>query len=189
MALGIGFNVSSNYADINKALVKFGRELQQKVYLKLMHQRFLKWVNDNFRNQGTERAWKPLSPNTIAARRLSGSGGVQILRDTGRMAQSFNPGQPLSGSRVDINAGMAVVGTEDWKAPIHHFGTRPFQIRPRNKKWLVFKTAGGMVFSKMVNHPGIPARPILPSVAAGNQMIQDVGNAYLKRIVDQANKS
>lgn len=188
MALGIGFSVRSNFIDINSKLLVFGRELKQKVYLKLMQQRFLKWVNDNFRNQGTERAWKPLSPNTIAARRLSGRGGVQILRDTGRMAQSFNPGKPLSGSKIDINAGIAVVGTEDWKAPIHHYGTRPFQIRPRNKKMLVFKTATGMVFSKLVNHPGIPARPILPSETAGNKMITDVGNAYLKRITEQANK-
>lgn len=180
MALGIGFNISSNYTDINNKLVKFGRELKQKTYLKLMHQRFLKWVNDNFRNEGTEQKWQPLSPVTIQRRRLAGNGGIQILRDTSRMAQSFTPGKPLSGSTIDIKAGLAVVGTEDFKAPFHQYGVRPYKITLKANS-LVFGPGGGM-------HLGIPQRRILPSESAGNQMINDVGNAYLKRITEQANK-
>ncbi len=52
MAVGFELNVSSNLNEINQKLVVFNRKLKDKVYLKLIHQRFIKWIGDNFRNQG-----------------------------------------------------------------------------------------------------------------------------------------
>jgi hypothetical protein len=186
MAVGFELNVVSNLKDINQKLVTFNRKLKDRVYLKLIHQRFIKWIGDNFRNQGTDKAWKPLSPNTIFNRREKGKGGVQILRDSGRMAMSFVPGRSGYGGSINIAQGIAIVGTQDKKAPWHEEGVAPFQIRPKNKKLLVFNTARGLVFSKLVNHPGLAARKILPSAQAGNEMINDIGNAYMRKIIEEA---
>lgn len=41
-----------------------------------------------------------------------------------------------------------------------HFGTKPYVIKPKNKKALANKKAG-IIFGKKVNHPGIKANPYL----------------------------
>lgn len=40
-------------------------------------------------------------------------------------------------------------------------GTKPHEIRPKNKKALRFNVGGNTVFAKKVNHPGMKARPIV----------------------------
>lgn len=46
-------------------------------------------------------------------------------------------------------------------------GTKPYTIRPKNKKVLRFTAGGDTIFTKQVNHPGIAARPVVgPTVAS-----------------------
>lgn len=61
------------------------------------------------------RAWEPLSPATVEARRKGpGTGEPRILRDTGVMKAS-----------ISKKAGVAeaIAGTNDPKAPFHQYGT------------------------------------------------------------------
>ncbi len=61
--------------------------------------------------------WKPLAPSTLVRRRKGkGSGpAAQILRDTGRLQNSFVP----VASRDSV-----CIGTNVFYAPFHQFGTR-----------------------------------------------------------------
>lgn len=50
---------------------------------------------------------------------------------------------------------MVRVGSDNPIALLHHEGTRPHVIVPRNKTFLrFFRPEGGVVFAKRVNHPG-----------------------------------
>lgn len=180
-----GFSISVNTTGARNALTKFTRDFSEKSYLKLVHLRFLSWVDENFRKHGSDRKWKPLSPNTIAGRRKQGRGGVQPLRDTGRMAQSFT-----AGSRIEFAQGQVRIGTPDPKAEWHHFGTAPHTINPRNRKVLRFVVAGAggaeFVFRKQVHHPGLPARPLLPTESTARRILGEVLDGYVKALIRKA---
>ena len=152
---------------------------ERKPYLKLVHLRFLNWINENFEKHGAEKRWEVRSPNTIAAM-LTGRGSHPPLRDTGRMAQSFT-----SGSRVEPSRDMVVIGSQDRKAQWHHFGTDPYIIRPKpdnERGLLTFVTVAGIRSLKEVHHPGLPARPLLPSKNLSISLAKGVLEAYLARV-------
>lgn len=130
--------------------------LDEANLLDLIGQDHLAWIDKNFRDEGTERRWAPLSPNTIAQR-----GAGKPLQDTGRLRQSFTA--QVSGNEVSV-------GTRNKIAPFHQYGTSPYSIKPRQGGALRFKTANGMVFTKDVNHPGLPARSMLPTKAVAEQV-------------------
>jgi len=73
-------------------------------------------------------------------------------------------------------------GTRDQRAPFHHFGTRPYEIRARTKKVMVFQTPEGPVFRRKVQHPGITARPLLPTKALAEQLAQRVMDRYTEEL-------
>lgn len=78
----------------------------------------------------------------------------QPLLNTGRLRNSF---QAVHGRD------FASVGTNVPYAEVHQRGMRPTKIRPKNARVLAWKTSGGnWRFAKHVNHPGFPARPMLP---------------------------
>ncbi len=161
--------------EVRRRIQAFVVELDERELLEAVGLRHLKWVNDNFRREGLEKKWRPLSPNTTAK---PGRGGIsaKILRDTGRLAQSFT-------SKVEGNS--VVVGSADKRAEWHHFGTRPFVIRPKNKGVLFFHTKAGPTFARIVNHPGITARKLLPSNRLGQFLADQVINAAVKRVVEK----
>jgi phage virion morphogenesis protein len=111
----------------------------------------LNWVDENFRREGAlqGKPWRKLSPNTLIKKRGSG-----ILQDEGRLRESFH---------MTIGGNEVAVGTADPLAPHHQYGTRSYTIRPKSKKFLKFQTVGGTVLAKQVRHPGLPARPMLPT--------------------------
>ena len=183
-------------ADAVRRLTALGAALDGRAMMDLVGQRTIAWIDRNFRVGGLERLWAPLSPNTVAARRAGkGAGTAQPLRDTGRMAQSFTPGTP--DSAYDVGVDYVTVGTNDEKAVFHQFGTRPYVIRPKNKKFLRFVTAtpprgakkpqkaqrGFYSFAREVHHPGVPARPMLPSVGTARQLAEDTLQAYVDEVV------
>lgn len=95
------------------------------------------------------RPWKELAPSTEVSKRNKG----RKLIETGRMADSL--GRNVTKNYVDI-------GFSDQKAVWHQHGTKPYTIRPRVARRLAFIGANGKrVVALSVNHPGIPARPML----------------------------
>lgn len=175
--------------DARQLLAKLGelkRQAEPKAWLTAIGNRLIKWVNDNFKDQGTEEKWKPLSPNTIANRR-GGGGGAQALMDTGRLRMSFGPaaGNPhLTG--VDT---VAVTSNVQY-APYHEFGTAPFTVTARPGHMLAFKVAGGgMAFAKEVHNPGIPKRPMLPSEPVARRVVLDTLNAILQKALAMAQRA
>jgi hypothetical protein len=58
-------------------------------------------------------------------------------------------------------------------------GTKPHEIRPKNKKSLRFTSGGETIFAKKVNHPGMKARPIVePTVDSNIPSIQQAVRLY-----------
>ena len=111
----------------------------------------------NFKNEGRPYKWKSLSPNTIAGRRKKSK---RILQDTGRLRMS-SIARSAQGNITKLSRDALKMGTRLKIAPYHQYGTKPYTIVPKNAKALSFMTAGGRVFSKKVNHPGLPARPFI----------------------------
>ncbi len=164
-----------------------------------LHRRFgiqlLNWIDRNFRQEGalTGRPWAKLSPNTIAGRR---KGSSRILQDTGGLKSSFTERHDASGVRV---------GTAKEVALYHQLGTRPYVIKPKNAKALAFPMAGGgravkaafssrttqrtfrkgqkLTFAKFVNHPGLVARPMLPTAEQITPILITTAQNYLKEII------
>lgn len=134
----------------------------------------LNWVDQNFRQEGalTGAPWRKLSANTVAGRR---KGSSKVLQDTGQLRMGFN---------MRFDNASARVGSPSEIAPHHEFGTRPYEIRPKNRTYLAFPAVSGQplkkaftfpsrerkfakgtpfVFTKgPVHHPGLAQRRMLP---------------------------
>lgn len=164
---GIKIDISKAVAKLNKA----GISLDPKRLLGLVGQRQLKWVNDNFKAEGLEIKWKPLSPNTVAGRR---KGSSAVLQDTGRLRQSF-VAKPTGTDRIVVGSSLAL-------ANIHHRGSKPYTIRPVSKKALMFMTPSGPAFAQVVRHPGIPRRPLIPSVALIRKLAVQTLDGVIKKL-------
>ncbi len=164
-----------------------------------LHARFgiqiLNWIDRNFQQEGalTGRPWAKLSPNTIAGRRR---GSSRILQDTGGLKSSFTERHDASGVRV---------GSAKEISEYHQLGTRPYVIRPKNAKALAFTMAGGgravgasfssintkrtfrkgqkLTFAKFVNHPGLVARPMLPTAEQITPILITTARNYLNEII------
>lgn len=147
-----------------------------KRLLDAIGERHLKAVNDNFRKGGVEKKWAPLTENTKAARKR---GGDKPLQDTGRLRQSFDYKTSLSGHRV-------IVGTRSRIASYHQDGTKPYLIPKGKPKLLAFVTVGGLTFATRVKHPGLPARPMLPSTKLAKKLAIAVAEAVIKRDIKKA---
>jgi len=73
------------------------------------------------------------------------------------------------------------IGTNDWKAAFHHFGTKPYTITAKKAKALKF---GGM-FRKRINHPGLPARQLVGFPASDRQLVGDVIEDHLTAVLNR----
>lgn len=113
-------------------------------------------VQENFIQEGRPK-WKP-----------SKRGG-QTLRDSGRLFRSII-------DRSDDHS--AVVGTNVRYAPWLHFGTRPYQIKPKNKKALFWGGAAHPV--KGVHHPGLVPRPFMLLPPSDLRRIEQAARRYLE---------
>jgi len=143
-----------------------------------LHRRYgiqaLNWIDENFRKSGalTGSKWAKLRPNTVAGRRKKSN---KPLLNTGLMRASFTS----RATSLDVR-----VGSPLFYAAFHEEGTSPYVITPKNAKVLAFPVASGgsqvkasfsstttratfrkgqrLGFARRVNHPGLPARPMLP---------------------------
>ena len=73
-------------------------------------------------------------------------------------------------------------------APFHEFGTRRHLIESRGARFMRFRTTTGPAFAKSVDHPGNPARPMLPDEATATKLAVDVVNKIVKAAVAKAGK-
>lgn len=157
--------------ELKKLAARAHRELGGRKVTTGIGIKVLSWVNQNFRAGGLDSAWKQLRPNTLAGRR-GGSG--QPLRDTGRLAQSYN-----------YNAGSTSVdiGTPSKIAPFHEEGTQPYKIRPKSIGGkLRFMTVGGFAFASVVNHPGLPRRRMLPTEQTAAKLSISILEAAVEKV-------
>ena len=156
-----------------------------KPILKVIGLRLLSYVDESFKTHG-RGAWRPLAPLTLAMR---ARGGDQPLQDTGRYKQSFvsesgGPGKDYQtddltfvevGSNVKTPSGIPL-------GKIHEFGTGPFVIRVKKARSLAARLRDGtwVNFGKQVNHPGVPARPVLPTAATAERLVVETVTEMLE---------
>lgn len=145
------------------------RSVDPIALLSVIGDRYVNWIDENFRREGAEVPWAPLRPGTIAGRRR---GSSKVLQDTGRLRASAT--RQLTGETLRIGFGSLI-------AKFHHFGTRPFIIRPTRKRALRFMTAGGVRFARIVRHPGLPVRRLLPSASLANRLANEEADALVRR--------
>lgn len=85
--------------------------------------------------------------------------GIDRHTKTGRLRASlYNRNIP----------GGREVGNDPQAAPhavFVHWGTRPHEIRPKNKRALRWASGGAFVFARKVNHPGYRGDPYMISAA------------------------
>ena len=117
--------------------------------------------DQNFKRQGRPKGWARLRPNTVAGRR---KGSKRILQDTGMLRLSV-VSRAAPDNVYQMGHDYLKMGTKSKIASFHQEGTKPYDIVPKNKSILRFMTTSGYAFSKLVHHPGLPARPFV--------MIQD----------------
>jgi phage virion morphogenesis protein len=152
-AMGVLEKLQEKLGDLKPALQDIGE------YLQIAHeQRFVDQVSPD----GTP--WAPLSPSY---QRNKTKNKNRILFLDGRLAKSFR--YQISGNELNF-------GTNVPYAAHHHFGTKPYTIKPKTKKALAF---GGVVVQK-VNHPGLKARPFFGTNDADNEEILQLLTEYLE---------
>lgn len=173
--MAVGFQLET--ARVVSILNQYRSVFQMQNLLRAIGARQLKWINDNFKVGGLlgQRRWPPLSPNTRAKPRRGGSSS-RPLQDTGGLRQSF--------TQKIVGLDTVAVGTTDQVAKWHEKGTRgPYIIRPRpGRRALKFMMATGWTIRKSVQHPGIPARPMLPDIRTAEELAKGVVNAALEQV-------
>lgn len=86
---------------------------------------------------------------TVVAAKLKYLAKYQAGRKTGALMNSINYRLTR-----DSRGLVAVVGSDNRVALMHHQGTRPHIIVPRRAQTLRFYSHGRIVYSKLVHHPG-----------------------------------
>lgn len=126
-----------------------------------------------------------------AAVRIQAEAQVRAPTRSGRLRNSITirytgPLKAVIGSRLPY-AAYQEFGT----GSRGEFGGSVYQIKPRNPNGiLVFKVQGKKVFAKVVNHPGIKARPFMrPAFEAtlGKDLVSRLADAGLAAIMKGPN--
>ena len=183
MNLDINISTTAGEAKLQRLL----KAMEPKTLLDLIGGRLLSHVNKQFKTRGEGR-WAALAPSTLLLRKR---GGDAPLQDTGRLKGSYvsevgGPGRDYStdgqtfvevGSNVKTESGHSL-------AKIHELGTGPYTIRVKRARVLAARTRFGqwLIFGKEVHHPGIPARPVLPTKAVAERLVSGVIDGALARV-------
>ena len=165
--------VKVDVRDAQRKLRSVSKSLDQKQALTAIGRAVQKWIELGFLSNGHGK-WERLAPNTVAKK-----GHSRPLVDTGKMQGSIK-------SRVFNN--HVRIGTFVAHAPFHEFGTRRHLIESRGARFMRFRTTTGPAFAKSVDHPGNPARPMLPDEATATKLAVDVVNKIVKAAVAKAGK-
>ncbi len=154
--------------------------LEPSAVLGVIKLRLLEFVHESFETRG-RGGWKPLAMSTLALRMR---GGDVPLQDTGRYKQSF---VSESDNQTHVEVGTSLKAASGVPlGPIHEHGTGPYTIRVNRARVLAAKTRAGtwMIFGREVRHPGIPARPVLPTVRQAEDALKPTLEGMLERTKD-----
>lgn len=171
--------------------------------LKAVGARFMSYVQESFQRSGQHQGfstprWAPLAWGTVALRKRGGSAPLQ---DTGMLKQSYV-------TETDGKTYVAVGTNRTPLAFWHEFGTGThgtgkgmYIIRPIRAKVLAAELGSGahgaaehspvsfiaskrpsnwMFFGKEVHHPGVAARPVLPTKEIGERLAQGLIDEFLE---------
>lgn len=159
-------------------------------------------VNQERHNQGLApdgSKWKELSPMTIG--NAIWKSQAESFRKKGQMSLAtakkvqarksrilYGNGDMLGSFNYQVQGEELKLGFSDEKAVWHHFGTgsygpkgSPYTISPKKAKALAF---GGLVV-KRVNHPGIPSRKLVGFPASDKQLVGEVIEDHLTKVLNR----
>lgn len=119
--------------------------------------------------------WKPLAPSTLAEGNREGG----PLNKTGRMLATFH--YQVKGDTLRLGFG----GGDGFKAKFHQDGSRPHVISAKKAKALKF----GGIYRKRVNHPGLPARPLVGFPTEDARAVVEEVEDYLLRALRGARQA
>ncbi|WP_296280563.1 phage virion morphogenesis protein [Pseudoxanthomonas sp.] len=108
-------------------------------------------------------------PDGIAWVPLADGSGRTPLSDTRRMRDDISPSSGADWVELSAHARQA-----RW----HQEGTKPYTIKPKDKKALTWP--GGPGPRGKVNHPGLPARPFMGLSQADGEGIDRLAIAWLE---------
>jgi phage gpG-like protein len=162
--------IKIDVSEAQRKLRSFGKALDQREALTQIGGAVLGWIDRGFATGGHGK-WKRLAPNTVADK-----GHSRPLIRSGKLQASFK-------SRVF--ADRVTIGTAEPKAPYHEFGTKPHTMTARGRV-MRFRTVDGPVAAQSVNHPGNPARPMLPDESTAKGLALDVVNKIVKAATGKA---
>jgi phage gpG-like protein len=156
----------------------------------------------NFAEGGRPDPWAPLALSTRYQKRRSPYATFRYKPNRARFRRLYQQGQPsqrtsrniliLSGRLRDsyvqknadhvenISKDRLEIGSKHWLAPIHEYGTKPYNIYPKRARFLRIPVPGGFIFRAMVRHPGLAARPVALVQAEDIEAIQEVALAWIR---------
>jgi phage gpG-like protein len=132
----------------------------------------LKQANQERHNKGLDpegKAWEPLKESTLASGKRKGG----PLNKTGRMLANFHYQVQGDNLRLGFDQG------DGFKAIFHQDGSRAHVI---NRRRMV---EGFGSIRQRVNHPGLPARPLVGFPESDQQLVGDVTADHLTAVIDR----
>lgn len=194
------FDIDFKVDHLNHALTAVRKGLER-------HDKVLHSIGETLLNVNRDRhaaglapdgsKWKPLAPSTIGsaiwnkqgktfrkngtmslavARKEQAKRGGRVLYASGDMLNSFHK---------QVNGDTLTLSFDDDRearlAGFHHSGTKPYVITPKKAKALAF---GGVVV-KRVNHPGLPARPLVGFPDSDRRLALSAVDDYLRVILNR----
>lgn len=194
------FDIDFKVDHLNHALTAVRKGLER-------HDKVLHSVGETLLNVNRDRhaaglapdgsKWKPLAPSTLGtaiwnqqgktfrkkgtmslavARKVQAKRGGRVLYASGDMLNSFH--KQVVGDTLTLNFDG---DREARLAGFHHSGTKPYVITPKKAKALAF---GGLVV-KRVNHPGLPARPLVGFPDSDRRLAHSAVDDYLRVILNR----
>lgn len=160
------FSIDFQVSHLTRALEAVRREIATPQEMLGSLGNSLLQVNQERHDQGLapdSSKWKDLSPLTLQSKRKP-----RMLYDHGDLLRF----------QYQVEGETLRIGTADRKAVFHHFGTEPYTITATGRA-LKF---GGM-FRKRVNHPGLPARPLVGFPSSDQQLVADVIEDHLTAVL------
>lgn len=166
------------------------------------------WIDKNFKSQGLEKPWKPLRPSTEFAKRKAGVGAKALAglrawvthKPTDKhVVVGFPPESPAKYHHYGTK-GPYEIRPKNKKAL--RFLMPPFSsIATGQMRTVLTPRPGGMpkvgmakgnkqswLFTTKVIHPGLPARPLLPSIQRAEEIAKAVIEDALTEIVRKGGK-
>lgn len=101
------------------------------------------------------------------AQEVQAQAQAKVPRDTGKLSNSITVQRPSQLVRIIGPTVPYGVYVEFGTGSRGEFPGKPYEIKPKNKPYLIFQLNGKTVYAKKVTHPGIKAQPYMrPAVLA-----------------------